>query len=149
VTSLAADTERTADRGRVARLVGPLAVAGGALTAVGVLAAVDPNQPGHFPVCPFKAMTGLDCPFCGGLRAVHDLAHGNVLAALDRNVLVVLAVPVVAFAWLQWLRRAARPSTAPRREMPPWRVRAVIVLALVFWVVRNIPGVPFLGSGVG
>ncbi|HEY5184017.1 MAG TPA: DUF2752 domain-containing protein [Actinomycetes bacterium] len=149
MTSLAADTERAAVRSRGARLVGPLAVAAGVLASVGLLAAVDPNQPGHFPTCPFKAMTGLDCPFCGGLRAVHDLAHGNVVAALDRNVLVVLAVPVVAFAWLQWLRRAVRPGTAPRREVPPWLVRAVIVLVLVFWVVRNIPGVPFLGSGVG
>jgi hypothetical protein len=149
VTSLAVDPERAAQRSLAARLVGPLAVAGGALASVGLLAVVDPNQPGHFPTCPFKALTGLDCPFCGGLRAVHDLAHGDLLAALDRNVLVVLAVPVMAFAWLQWLRRAARPGRAPRREVPPWLVRAVIVVVLVFWVVRNIPGVPFLGSGVG
>ncbi len=149
MTSLAADRTEQAQRSLAARLAGPLAVAGGTAAAVGLLAVVDPNQPGHFPACPFKAMTGLDCPFCGGLRAVHDLAHGQVLAALDRNVLVVLAVPVAVLAWAQWVRRAARPSAGPRREVPPWVVRAVVVLVLVFWAVRNIPGVPFLGSGVG
>ena len=29
------------------------------------------TSPGHYPLCPTKALMGLDCPFCGGLRAAH------------------------------------------------------------------------------
>ena len=38
----------------------------------------------------FHAMTGLWCPGCGGLRAVHDLTHGHLVTALHENALVVL-----------------------------------------------------------
>ena len=113
-----------------------------------LLAVVDPNQPGHYPLCPFRAMTGLDCPGCGSMRAIHDLATGHPLAALDQNVLAVLFVPVLLLAWVAWLRRCWRgePAPAPHRR---WVPLAVLVLVLAFWLVRNLPGVPFLGSGPG
>ena len=42
---------------------------------------VDPNQPGHYPTDPFLAITGLYCPGCGTLRALHALARGDLLTA--------------------------------------------------------------------
>ena len=77
-------------------VVGALAVAGTAL-----LAAVDPSAR-DVPLCPLKAITGLDCPFCGSLRAVHALAHLDLATALDHNVLFTLSVPFL---------RALRPAT--------------------------------------
>ena len=50
---------------------------GGVAVALATLATVDPNQPGHYPTCPFLATTGFYCPGCGALRAVHDLLHGE------------------------------------------------------------------------
>ena len=44
---------------------------------VALVAAVDPHTSGRYPTCPFHAVTGLWCPGCGGLRAVHDLTHGS------------------------------------------------------------------------
>ena len=53
---------------------------------------------------------GFYCPGCGGLRAVHDLTHGDVGAALSSNILVTLLIPVVSSAavWLadRWRGRA-------------------------------------------
>lgn len=129
------------------RLSGPLLTAGVTLLAGAAVTVVNPDQPGHFPVCPFRALTGLDCPFCGGLRGVHDLTHGQVVAALDQNALVVLAVPLAVLGWLRWVHRSARGT--PARPAPGWVLPAALAVVLAFWVVRNLPGVPFLHSGIG
>ncbi|GAB6904069.1 DUF2752 domain-containing protein [Kineosporia succinea] len=92
------------DQGRA--LVRPLAVAAAAAGAVGYLAAVDPNRPGHYPGCPILALTGFFCPGCGGLRAVHDLTRADVAGALSSNLVVTLAVPVVVGLWFRWFLRA-------------------------------------------
>ncbi|ROR89530.1 DUF2752 domain-containing protein [Nocardioides aurantiacus] len=126
---------------------GVLAVAGVAATglAVGVLlAAVDPHEPGHYPTCPFLATTGLYCPGCGALRATHDLLHGDVVGALARNPLTVLAAPYLLLAFVTWaLRRLGRP--APRStSLPPWAIWSLLALVVGFGVLRNLPGFAFL-----
>lgn len=143
---------RTQDpRSRRRRMIAPLATLAVTAGAVGYLAAVDPNSPGHYPVCPLKALTGFDCPGCGMLRATHDLAHGNVAGAVDHNVLMVLLVPLAAVLWARWVRRAWTGVTpAVTRAQFRRRNAAVLVglvLILVFGVVRNV--VPYLGSGIG
>ena len=128
-------------RGGVLAVVG-VAAAG---LAVGVLlATVDPNEPGHYPTCPFLATTGLYCPGCGALRATHDLIHGDVGGALARNPLAVLAAPYLLVAFVTWaLRRLGRP--APRStSLPPWAIWSLLALVLVFGVLRNLPGFGFL-----
>ena len=69
-------------------------IAGGLLLSGCVaLAVVDPT---HGPtICPFKAVTGLDCPGCGGTRAAHQLFTGHPGAALSYNVLAVVAMPFI------------------------------------------------------
>lgn len=151
---------------RLAPYAGPLVVAGGALAATAYVAFVDPNEPGHFPLCPLKEVTGLDCPGCGGLRAVHALLHGDLGTALDQNLFVVLVVlPLAVVMWVGWVLRsrpgragpAAVPITAPpvpasgplRAAWQRWSPYAFLALMLIFTVVRNLPGVPFLRSGIG
>ena len=38
----------------------------------------DPHDSGSWGYCPWKLLTGLDCPGCGALRAVNDLTHGDL-----------------------------------------------------------------------
>ncbi len=144
---------------RARRLAGPLSVGALVVAATVYLGAVDPNEAGHYPLCPTKALTGLDCPGCGGLRAVHSLAHGDLVGALDHNALVVLLVlPVAVIAWARWLRRSWRGeqrSQAVAGPGPWWSRREVVygVLGLVvaFTVARNIGSVPafaWLGSTI-
>lgn len=117
----------------------------GAFTAGWVLVAVvDPNEPGHYPTCPLLAATGLYCPGCGTMRALHDLAHGDLAGALARNPLTVLALPVLAWAWLSWVRgRWGTPTTA-RASVPAWVQWAVAALVVLFGVARNLPGMTLL-----
>ncbi len=91
----------------------------------------------HIPLSPLREATGLLCPLCGGLRAVDELAHGQLATALRDNLLVVAAVPVAVAVWVDWLLRA-RSGRAPRRFPRAARV-ALVVLAGVFTLVRNLP----------
>ena len=106
--------------------------------ALGYLWAVDPHRPDSiFPMCPVKAVTGLDCPGCGGLRATHDLLHGDVLLALRDNAFLVIMAPLL-LAVLAWERHRGRPVRLPR-----WAALGVFALALAWMFVRNLPNWPY------
>lgn len=122
----------------------------GALTlgALGYLFAVDPNEPGHYPLCPTKALLGIDCPGCGCMRGLYALTHGDLAGAADHNLLLLLAVPFALVLWVRWLMRAWR-GVSPAVSMRAFRLRnRVMIIALVailaFGVVRNF--VPYLDS---
>jgi hypothetical protein len=117
----------------------PLGVAAAALVGTGYVAAVDPNAAGHYPTCPFLAISGWYCPGCGALRAVHALAHGDLVMAWARNPFAVVAFGYLVVTWVLWLDRAARGR--PRRWLaPPWVLYSVLGAILTFWVLRNVPG---------
>jgi hypothetical protein len=117
----------------------PLGVGAAALVSVGFVAGVDPNVAGHYPTCPFLAITGWYCPGCGALRAVHALGHGDVVTALARNPFTVVAVVYLVVTWVLWFQRTARGR--PLRWLaPPWALYGVLGAILVFWVLRNVPG---------
>jgi hypothetical protein len=133
-------------RGRGSRLVAlwpPVAVLAAAAAAVSYVAAVDPNQPGHYPLCPFRTLTGYYCPGCGSLRMVHAAAHGHLGEAFGRNPLAFAFVPVLGYLWARWAVAAARGRPATESVAPvlfrPWLVWAFIPLVLAFWLVRNLP----------
>ena len=143
--------ERIDSRSRARRLIPPLATLAGTVAALGYLAAVDPNVPGHYPLCPTRALFGVDCPGCGLMRGTHDLVTGNVAGALDHNVLLVFLVPLAVVLYVRWVLRAwhgredAVTYAQFRRRNAAMLVGLVLVLA--FGVVRNF--VPYLGSGLG
>jgi Protein of unknown function (DUF2752) len=99
-------------------------------------ATVSPEQPGHYPTCPFRAITGYACPGCGSLRALHDLAHGNFITALTHNAMLVLMLP---FAMAVWLRAVTGRT---RTVASPWWLGCATMALLAAWtVVRNLPSV--------
>ncbi|WP_222865753.1 MULTISPECIES: DUF2752 domain-containing protein [Aeromicrobium] len=110
------------------------------LAAIAVVAARSPEESGHYPTCPFLAVTGLFCPGCGSLRALHALAHGDLATAWDRNPLAVLLLPAVLVAWAAWgLRLLGRRAWHPSRIPAGW-IWALLVVVLTYWVARNVPG---------
>lgn len=114
-------------------------MAGGGCAFLLYLANPDRHQ--VFLPCPFHALTGLYCPFCGGLRMVHDLLHGDLAAALHDNALAVPAVIIGVAAWLNWTICRWRGRPAPSR--PTWLSPVLIAVMIAWTVVRNLPWAPF------
>ena len=119
-------------------------VAAGALAAAtaAVLFLWDPAGRAY-PFCLFHALTRLYCPGCGSLRALHQLLHGHVLTALGLNPLMVLSLPLVAYAlaghalrWMGW--SVLRPL-----PVRPWMGWAAVAAVVLFGVLRNLPAWPF------
>ncbi|MEZ0052876.1 hypothetical protein ABIA30_003901 [Mycobacterium sp. MAA66] len=110
-------------------------VAAGALVYIGL---ADPHRPGFgFPGCPFKMLTGWNCPLCGGLRMTHDVLHGDLAAAVVDNVYALVGIPLLVL-WLVlcWRRGQRVPSAV---------LTAVVLVTMVAWtVVRNLPGFPLV-----
>ncbi|GAB7107748.1 DUF2752 domain-containing protein [Streptomyces phaeofaciens JCM 4814] len=132
-----------ADSQRVTTTVaGRLAVPAGILTAVvgafAYVGTVDPNEPGHYPVCPLLRVTGLYCPGCGGLRSAYAVVHGDLLTALHANAMAVVGYPVFAVLWTVWVVRAARGRPL-RIDLSPVRLWTLGALLLGFTVLRNLP----------
>ncbi|KXK00911.1 MAG: hypothetical protein UZ17_ACD001001965 [Acidobacteria bacterium OLB17] len=120
------------------------AVAGAGALGVGSLmvAAFDPSKAHFFPVCPLLALTGIACPGCGLTRAFHALFHGDIVTALDFNLLV--PVWAVAFAWtfVSLLLFGFRKKGLPMWPTDPRFVYGFFAVLLVFGVLRNIPAWP-------
>src|SRR4051794_20906202 len=50
------------------------------------------------PKCLFHEWTGLYCPGCGSQRAVSALLHGDILKAIDLNILMVASLPFIFYS---------------------------------------------------
>nr|WP_051461318.1 DUF2752 domain-containing protein [Tomitella biformata] len=122
-------------------LVWTWAVAGSLVAlGLGYLAVANPHDPGVLmPKCPTKLLTGLDCPGCGGLRMTHDLLHGDFVGAAHSNAFLLSMIPVVVV--LLWIATKARWQGRPLRVAPKVGY-SILVVAIVFTVVRNLPGWP-------
>ncbi|MGY3335731.1 hypothetical protein ACVW0K_001830 [Streptomyces filamentosus] len=125
------------------RLFAPLATLAGVAAAFAYVGAVDPNEPGHYPVCPLLRFTGLYCPGCGGLRSAHAVAHGDLAGALGANALAVAGYAVCAVLMAVWLVHAVR-STPTRLAARPAVWWALGALTALFAVIRNLPFGSFL-----
>jgi len=116
------------------------------IAALGMAATVyffNPSAHGFYPVCQFHRLTGLNCPGCGGTRALYALLHGEVSTALRDNALLVagLAGAGVRGGWfaLNRLRGRRNGNFIQAR----WLLPLLVVLA-VFGVLRNLPAFAFL-----
>lgn len=119
----------------------------GALAGCAVVAIVDPAESGLYPVCPTRALLGVDCPVCGTLRGLHAISRGQLVGAASHNALLLVAVPVALAVWLRWVAGAlGRHLELP--AVPRWVAPAAVTVAVVFAIVRNMsqPALAWLGS---
>ncbi len=103
-----------------------------AVFVAAVLYRFPPGEYGFYPGCPVYALTGWECPGCGMTRALAALLHGRVAEALRWNPLVL----VVVAGFVGWMVAAFRGGRWPR--VPNFAVGAMVVVAGVFMVVRNL-----------
>jgi uncharacterized protein DUF2752 len=124
-----------ATRGR--RMLAPGLTIGGLALATLALRLRDPHEHGSWGLCPSAAM-GFYCPGCGGLRAVNDLTHGEIGAALSSNLLVTLLIPAAIVLLGVWTvdRWRGRSRHVGWHRLRP-AVIGYVVVAVGFAVLRN------------
>ena len=94
---------------------------------------------GLFPPCPFFLITDLYCPGCGSQRAISALLHGDFEEALHHNILLVAAIPLLAWNVIVQWKRSREYFTLLYN---PIFVKSVLVVVITFWVIRNLPFYP-------
>ena len=122
----------------------PLLVAASSTLVCAAIWVGDPTTPnGPLPVCPTKALLGIDCPGCGSLRMLYSLMHGNLLAAARFNALALLAVVLLVWAYLAWTYGRVVGRRIVSWQHLRWAPAVAMTLTVAWFVVRNIPIAPF------
>jgi hypothetical protein len=104
----------------------------------------NPSENDFFLSCPFKYVTGYYCPGCGSQRAIHQLAHGNIISALSFNPLMMLSLPIVIYglgikAWNYLFYTQYRVGLFNSNIF----IYTFFTIVLLYWILRNIPMAPF------
>lgn len=109
------------------------------LSGLGLLYFLNPSESLIFPNCPFHHLTGLYCPGCETLRAIHQLLQGRFGQAFAYNPILIVLTPVIGM--LIYERYNADNfrliSSSPKLH---W---VIFIILMAYWILRNIPFVPF------
>ncbi len=117
----------------------PAAVAGAGVLAVVAVHLRDPHVEGSWGICPVYALTGVYCPGCGGMRAVHNLTEGQVLDSLHSN-LIALPLLMLFAVWVgDWAIRAWRGKPMRHFGINALTMWSIFGFLAVFTVLRNTP----------
>jgi len=95
--------------------------------------------------CTILYLTGLQCPGCGGQRALHYLLHGEILTAICYNILFVVGFPFLLYLYYVLLQMyVLKNEKYLKRTIISTRfVIVFLVVLLLFFILRNIPVEPF------
>ncbi|HMJ91645.1 MAG TPA: DUF2752 domain-containing protein [Candidatus Acidoferrum sp.] len=116
-----------------------LLVAVAFITSAALLYRFNPIEHGFYPRCMFRIVTGWDCPGCGGLRATHQLLHGNVRAAFDLNPLLVCVLPIAAVFVVWWMRTKEQSRSCASFLQNPKLLWSLAAIVIAFGLLRNLP----------
>src|SRR5438105_6971227 len=103
----------------------------------------EPGRTGLFPICPFRALTGLNCPGWGSARGLHQLLHGHLITAFAFNPLLIAVLPILAYALFAYTRSAITGRRAPQFLISPKYIWLFMGVVLSFWIFRNTSIYPF------
>jgi len=95
-----------------------------------------------YPRCPLYMLTGVHCPGCGTLRGLNQLLHGNILAAIDLNPLMILSLPGLCWAYLSQCSITIKARPLPQFFLSSKWIWTLLGIILIFWILRNIPIYP-------
>ncbi|WP_086839680.1 DUF2752 domain-containing protein [Amycolatopsis kentuckyensis] len=131
-------------KAKLRALSAPMAVVAGVGVACVVVWIGDPTTPGGFlPVCPTKALLGIDCPGCGGMRMAYSLLHGDIPAALHYNAVTFVLMLLFGWSMVAWTRGRLRGRAMDSWLHWRWTPLAFSVVFVVWFVIRNLPFAPF------
>ncbi|MGK5521760.1 DUF2752 domain-containing protein [Micromonospora sp. URMC 107] len=123
----------------------PLAALGCVAAGIGYALLSDPTRsaPDAAPTCLLKLTTGLDCPGCGGTRALWYVLHADLPAAARHHFLFVFALPFLAYLFVAWAGRQAFGWRLPELRISSRAIGVFLAAWLAFSVLRNLPWAPF------
>ncbi|WP_018220642.1 DUF2752 domain-containing protein [Salinispora pacifica] len=123
----------------------PLAALGCVGAGIGYTLMIDPTRstPDAAPTCLLKLTSGLDCPGCGGTRALWYLLHADLPAAARHHLLLVFALPFLAYLFVAWAGRQAFGWRLPELRISNKLIGVFLGAWLAFSVARNLPWAPF------
>jgi hypothetical protein len=111
--------------------------AAGLVAGCGVLYIFVPSEHTFYPRCLFHSLTGLQCPGCGGTRALYQLLHLHISEALRLNALVTILAPV-ALAWFVfWYWTVVRDGRGPELRVSRPVAVCLYLIVLFFTAARN------------
>jgi hypothetical protein len=91
--------------------------------------------------CPFKLLTGIPCPGCGGQRALFAIMHGNIIEAVCINPLSVLLI-LFAFIAPMWLfvdcYRGTNSLQGVMKSKWSWKTITIVALVIIANWIWNI-----------
>jgi len=115
------------------------AIAAALLVGGGVLYTFAPSEHSFYPRCIFHALTGWQCPGCGGTRALYHLLHFHLGEAMHYNALVTLLAPLALAYFIFWYATVLRSGQGPGLPLPRLAIMCLYLVVLLFGVARNIP----------
>ncbi len=107
----------------------------GLISALTGLLLVNPASIDVLPACPFHSITGLKCPGCGSMRALHLMFRGEFEAAVYHNFIAILLFPV---AMLSVILAVIRGIDLFDRLTKPLIYRIILAGVLIFFISRNV-----------
>jgi hypothetical protein len=118
-------------------------IAAGLAAGSWVLYTYPPTEHAFYPRCLFHALTGWQCPGCGGTRALYHLLHLQLGEAIRYNALVTVVAPL-ALAWFVfWYATVVLRGQGPGLRISRPVAVCLYLLVLIFAAARN-GAFPFL-----
>jgi hypothetical protein len=103
------------------------------------------------PSCPYKSLTGSDCPGCGTGRALAELSHLNISKAFDQNALsTTLILGLIWYGLGTGLSIFQLPDLRSGKLTSIYTPISVVAIFLIFWLARiaHWPLGEYLASGI-
>lgn len=101
---------------------------------------------GDNALCSFRALTGLECPGCGGQRSIYFLLHGDIMQALRYNAFFVIVLPFLAYFYLMFVLVYVLKKEKYLKSFvfTSWFGFGLLIVVILFFILRNIPFSPFV-----
>lgn len=101
---------------------------------------LNPENSNLFPKCPFRVLTGYECPGCGSQRAVHHLLNLEIKNAIKANALLVFSIPyILLLVFAELLKSKSKFFMNLYKTLYNSKaIWAVFVIIVFWWIARNL-----------